>query len=236
MQIALVSPCRIKRKRHRWRGRASSKRYPGQRYDAASGLNYNYFRDYEAGSGRYVESDPIGLRGGVSTYGYAMQSPMQWIDPKGLAIWNVSDAVEIGAVVGVGGQYANYHLTSECGSNGKRYKITVQAVGPSAGLGLSCKTCFTAPFKIITGGKFNDHSPQPDPNAFNGPYLSVSVGAHLFGFHWSPYGDTLLGRATSVGGSGIAYGMGSVGAELAGTIGTSTVTSVEEEACSCDPK
>jgi len=59
-------------------------RFPGQRYDAASGLNYNYFRDYEAATGRYVESDPIGLRGGVSTYGYVDAMPMQFIDPIGL--------------------------------------------------------------------------------------------------------------------------------------------------------
>jgi RHS repeat-associated protein len=38
-------------------------RFPGQQYDAATGLHYNYFRDYEPGTGRYVESDPIGLGG-----------------------------------------------------------------------------------------------------------------------------------------------------------------------------
>ena len=43
-------------------------RFPRQRYDAATGLNYNYFRDYDAGSGRYVQSDPIGLAGGISTF------------------------------------------------------------------------------------------------------------------------------------------------------------------------
>ncbi len=36
-------------------------RFPGQQYDSAAGLNYNYFRDYDAATGRYVESDTIGL-------------------------------------------------------------------------------------------------------------------------------------------------------------------------------
>jgi RHS repeat-associated protein len=59
-------------------------RFPGQRFDSVSGLNYNYFRDYEASTGRYVESDPIGLSGGPTTYTYSGSSPMQNIDSKGL--------------------------------------------------------------------------------------------------------------------------------------------------------
>ena len=59
-------------------------RYPGQRYDAASGLNYNYFRDYDASTGRYMESDPIGLKGGSSTYGYVLANPMTQVDTRGL--------------------------------------------------------------------------------------------------------------------------------------------------------
>ncbi|MBB5877287.1 RHS repeat-associated protein [Xanthomonas sp. 3498] len=59
-------------------------RFPGQRYDALSGLNQNYFRDYEAGAGRYVQSDPIGLQGGVSTYSYGGSRTFASIDPFGL--------------------------------------------------------------------------------------------------------------------------------------------------------
>lgn len=59
-------------------------RFPGQRYDSVTGLSYNYFRDYDPGTGRYVQSDLIGLLGGVSLYGYVDGNPMTWIDPDGL--------------------------------------------------------------------------------------------------------------------------------------------------------
>jgi RHS repeat-associated protein len=59
-------------------------RFPGQQYDAATGLHYNYFRDYDPATGRYVESDPIGLRGGLATYGYAESTPVDQYDANGL--------------------------------------------------------------------------------------------------------------------------------------------------------
>jgi RHS repeat-associated protein len=59
-------------------------RYPGQYFDSATGWHYNYFRDYEPGTGRYVQSDPIGLGGGVSTYGYGGGAPLDFFDRWGL--------------------------------------------------------------------------------------------------------------------------------------------------------
>ncbi|MBV6825364.1 RHS repeat-associated core domain-containing protein [Pseudomonas sp. PD9R] len=59
-------------------------RFPGQYYDNETDLHYNYFRNYNPKTGRYVESDPIGLKGGLNSYGYANGNPLKYIDPLGM--------------------------------------------------------------------------------------------------------------------------------------------------------
>ena len=59
-------------------------RYPGQYADAESGLFYNYFRSYSPTTGRYTQSDPIGLAGGWNNGIYVRADPLNFTDPKGL--------------------------------------------------------------------------------------------------------------------------------------------------------
>ncbi|MBI5506118.1 MAG: hypothetical protein HY899_15085 [Deltaproteobacteria bacterium] len=59
-------------------------RFPGQEWDAATALSQNWNRDYDPTLGRYIESDPIGLMGGVNRYAYVESNPMYWADPTGL--------------------------------------------------------------------------------------------------------------------------------------------------------
>jgi len=75
-----------------------------QRYESVSGLYYNYFRDYEPATGRYTQSDPIGLAGGgLSTYGYAEGNPLVMVDFFGMETcllttvnsWGIRDHVAV---------------------------------------------------------------------------------------------------------------------------------------------
>lgn len=70
---------------------AMALRFPGQYADSETGLYYNYFRDYDPELGRYIQSDPIGLAGGINTYGYVLQNPVSYNDRLGLLVDIVLD-------------------------------------------------------------------------------------------------------------------------------------------------
>jgi RHS repeat-associated protein len=68
-------------------------RQPGHFYDAETGLHYNRFRYYDPALGRYLESDPIGISGGVNLYAYT-RNPLKEVDLRGLNGKNCSCSVD----------------------------------------------------------------------------------------------------------------------------------------------
>uniref|UniRef100_UPI003BB5CF9C RHS repeat-associated core domain-containing protein n=1 Tax=Endozoicomonas sp. ALB115 TaxID=3403074 RepID=UPI003BB5CF9C len=88
-------------------------RFPGQYADSESGLYYNRFRDYAPGSGRYVQSDPIGLQGGLNTFGYVYQNPLNYSDPDGqlpvfVVLGLINGSISVAATL----------ISSDCASQG----------------------------------------------------------------------------------------------------------------------
>jgi len=177
-------------------------RMAGQYYDAESNLHENGQRFYDPMVGRYVTSDPIGLRGGLNTYLYARANPLRYIDPTGLdSQFTVGINLSIGGnpIPVLPGFFGGGGLNIGFTSSGQII-IQAQATG-SAGVGLfagvgaqagvSKTKCPTKP------GISVDHSLQGDFNFGAGPSVGGSV-------QYDPENK----------GGGVQAGIGKIGAGL----------------------
>jgi RHS repeat-associated protein len=90
--------------------------FPGQYYDAETLTWNNGYRDYNPGFGRYLESDPFGLAGGINTYGYVKNNPLGLTDPYGLWAFSFSGYDLIGGGIELTG--AGWHVASISFSGG----------------------------------------------------------------------------------------------------------------------
>ncbi len=120
-------------------------RFPGQYYDQETGTHYNYFRDYDPATGRYAQSDPIGLQGGINTFGYVGAKPLNARDSRGL--W--ATALIGGTVIRViGGRAA----VAAIGAGARRY-----------GMAGTIAVCVLAGVCTLQ----EDEKPEPEPEKWD---------------------------------------------------------------------
>jgi RHS repeat-associated protein len=86
--------------------------YPGQYWDAETGLQYNWHRYYDPNTGRYLREDPIWLVGGINPYVYVENNPMNLVDPFGLERYPQADSPHVvgrpGTIVPPGGKISSF--------------------------------------------------------------------------------------------------------------------------------
>jgi RHS repeat-associated protein len=131
-------------------------RFPGQYFDSETELHYNYLRDYDPSTGRYLQFDPIGLEGGLNGYIYAQSDPVNLYDPTG----------EIVPIAGIAAsQYAR--CIAACAAA----NVIANAIGGIA-CGFAANNCWTSCLNPLNWGgrrpkmgKPRKKSPKSKPDA-----------------------------------------------------------------------
>lgn len=128
-------------------------RFPGQRYDAVTGLFQNGWRDYDPTSGRYVQSDPIGLGGGISTYGYVANNPFGATDINGLDIAVAIDRDAVPTFFGSAG-----HSATLVGTDAKGWTYYSKDGVDGAGVSLNVRQDYPtmADFLTTNGSRYRE--------------------------------------------------------------------------------
>lgn len=211
--------------------------FPGQYFDAELNLWNNGYRDYFDWVGRYLESDPAGLSGGLNTYAYAAGNPISNVDPLGLDVTWSGTVESVGLVAGVGGSAFRFNLTSNC-VRGVMAHVIVDARGPSFGLGIKGLPPFGFSSSTIT---LTDRMDHVDPSILEGWFAihNVGIAGGILGYSVSMVqlggnGRGLQRPAKSGAWTGFSHGFETgFDTGYTGTAGSSNIVEQSITSCGC---
>ncbi|MGY8820875.1 MAG: RHS repeat-associated core domain-containing protein [Pseudomonadales bacterium] len=194
-------------------------RLPGQYYDDESGLHYNYFRDYDPETGRYVESDPTGLNDGPHTYAYVYSNPLSYVDPTGQ--WGLAGGVYGAIAGGIGGSISGGWQGALAGAGAGAVVGAVNPFGASvagAAAGAGVASLLGQGVGNLASGKNVTEVCNYDFTAAAGAALGGALGGPLgntVGRYVGPYRYPVIGRSVKAPGISKAPG-NTIGAVVEG--------------------
>ncbi|WP_114240176.1 RHS repeat-associated core domain-containing protein [Dyella sp. C9] len=167
--------------------------FPGQYYDAESGLWNNGFRDYSPAAGRYIESDPLGLAAGINTYAYVGSNPLINADPYGL--WTFQIGLSLSGSLGPLSFNGSFGIALDSCGTVAAYKEGGFGTGAGADVQVGVGVHTT------NGDTLSD---------LNGPFVngSVSAGEGVSGTLDALVGTGSHGQVVSGGGFTVGAGLG----------------------------
>jgi RHS repeat-associated protein len=151
-------------------------RFPGQYADKETNRYYNYSRDYDPASARYLESDLIGLLGGLNTYAYVEADPLAFADPFGLQ----KDPTKLNPIANVPMGF---------GGGGGFGGGPTSSARTGSGISGACDPCkrgAAGPARLVPNFVVNSQGQViPIPGGAYGPFLNANPTGNITGWGYT---------------------------------------------------